>query len=391
MAASYRKVTDQYEFSTGMNVLPQSQQYTDYYDHSRDYKRNFVNYSPRLEYRYKWSRREFLRITLDGRTSQPSINQLQARRNQTSSTSVRLGNSDLKPSFSSNFNINYRTFNDQTYVTLEAGLSARASFNNLVTKRWYSNDMSRDTTMTVNLSGVGNWNANGFFRGSWPFYDNMWYVTSNTSLTYSESDGYTNMRSTDNRLNTTRTYQGSEQAGIAYRGEKLNVELRGNYNMRYSEATISSNNLGTTHQFGVTSHLTAYLPLDFTFSTDFNYIGRRGFSAGVTRNQSIWNAQLSRTFLQKKNLSAFVKVFDILREKSSISRSVSATSIVDRETTVLGQYFLLGVSMRFNRMGGNRQRGRGGNFNGGGPGNDRPRGGGFPMGGGGERFNEFDN
>ena len=192
------------------------------------------------------------------------------------------------------------------------------------------------------------------------------------------------------QLNTTRTYNGSQQAGIAYRTEKLNVELRGNYNVQFSEATVStSSNLGTTHRFGVSANVLARLPWDFTLSSDFNYTARRGYSAGLTRNQSIWNAQLSRSFLQKKNLSAFVKVFDILHEKSSISRFVSATSIVDRETTVLGQYFLVGLSMRFNRMGGtNRQRG--GNFNGGGSGNNRQRGGGgFPIGGG-ERINEFD-
>ena len=393
LSVSYRKSTDTYNFSAGMNVMPQSQEYKDYYDHTRDYKRHYVNYSPRLEYRYRWSRHQILRITLNGQTTQPSMNQLQARKNQTSASHVRLGNADLSPSLSTNFNANYRSFNDQTYVTYETGLSARASFNNLVTKRWYSEDLRMDTTMTVNLSGIGNWNANGFFRGSWPFYDNMWYVTSNTSLSYSESDGYASLKSTDAQLNTTRTYNGSEEAGIAYRGEKLNVELRGNYNVQHSEATITTNNsLGTTHRFGFSTHLTAYLPLDFTLSTDFRYTGRRGFSAGVTRNQSIWNAQLSRSFLQRKNLSTFVKVFDILRQKSAIARTVNSTGITDRETTVLGQFFLIGASIKFNKMGGGqRPRNRDNDSRPTPPSMDnRPRGG-FPAGGNGFRPNEFDN
>lgn len=370
LSAQYRKTTDMYNLAVGMDFLPQSQQYTDNYDHTRDYKRHYVNYAPRVEYRYNWSRRKNLRITLNGSTAQPSMNQLQARKNQTSATHVSLGNKDLDPSFSGNFTARYRSFNDETYNTIEASLSARATWNALATKRWYSDDLRTDTTMTVNLAGLGSWNVSGSFRGSFPFYDNLWYVTTQTNFSYSESEGYASIKSTDAQLNQTHTYGGGQNAGIAYRGEKLNIELRGNYNIQYTEATIvTSRNLGATHRFGVSSHLTAYLPWDITLSSDFSYSARRGYTAGLTRNQCIWNAQISRTFLKKKNLSAFVKVFDILHQRTNISRSVSATSMVDRETSILGQYFLVGASMRFNRMG--ARGGRGGNGSGG------PRGGGY--------------
>ena len=350
--ASYRKVTDMYNFSAGIDFLPQSQKYEDAYDHSRDYTRHYVNYAPRIEYRYNWTRRKNLRIVLNGETQQPSINQLQARKNQTSATHVSLGNPDLDPSYSTKFEARYRSFNEETYASIEGGLTANAAFNSICSKRWYSEDLRNDTTMSVNVAGLGNWNVNGYFRGSWPFYDNLWYVTSNTSLGYRDNQGYASIKSTDALLNHTRTYSGSEQAGIAYRGEKLNIELRGNYSIGYTEATmVSSGNLGTTHQFGFVTNLTARLPYDFTVSSDFRYTGRRGYSSGLTRNQSIWNAQLSRTFLTKKNMTAFVKVFDILQQKTALSRSVTATSLTDRETTVLGQYFLVGASIRFNNMG----------------------------------------
>ena len=362
LSASWRKVTDTYNISAGMDLLPQSQKYTDYYDHTRDYKRHYLNWSPRIEYRYNWTRRTNLRITLNGQTQQPSMNQLQARKNQTSATHVSLGNKDLDPSFSTNFTARYRRFNDDTYSNIEIGLSARANFNSLASKRWYSEDLRTDTTMTVNLPGLGNWNTNADFRGSWPFYDNLWYVTSTTNLGFNETQGYASIRSTDAQLNHSRTYSGSEQAGIAYRGEMLNVELRGNYHVQHSEATImTSGNLGTTHRFGISTNIQATLPLELILSTDFNYTARRGFNSAIRRNQSIWNAQLSRAFKQPKyTITGFVKVFDILHQKSAISRSVNATSMTDRETTVLGQYFLIGASLRFNRMGGRGGRQGGG-------------------------------
>jgi len=388
LGLSYRRITDHSNTSIGMDLLPNSQQYTDYYDRSRDYNRHYINYSPRAEYRYNWDRRTNLRITLSGSTSQPSIFQLQARKNQTSATHVSLGNKDLRPAFQTRFSTRFRTFDQETYRTLEASINASANFNSLVSKRWYSPDLRTDTTQTVNLSGLGNWNVSGDFRGSFPFADNQWYITTEVSASYRETMGYANLKSTDNQVNHAKTSGIGQRYGIAYRGERLNIELKGNYQFQHSSATVvSSGSLGSTHQFGGSLNVSATLPYSWSVSSNISYTGRRGYAASLTRNQTLWNAQVSRAFLKRKNLSAFVKMFDILHQKSSLSRSVSATALTDRETTTLGQYFLIGCSMRFNQHGGRRggggPRGRGGerpgmDFNpremGGGPGP-----GGFPM------------
>ncbi len=392
---SYRTTQENYNLNIGIDVLPQSQEYEDKFDHTRDYKRHYINYAPRLQYRYNWDRRTNLQINYRGSTSQPSMNQLQARKNQTSATHVRLGNKDLDPSFSNNLTIRYRRFNEETYSSIEASLNGSASFNTLSSKRWYSENLRTDTTITVNISGLGNWSVNGSFRGSYPFYDNLWYATTSTQINYQENVGYANLRNTDSRLNHTRTTSARQQAGIAYRGEKLNVELRGNYNIQYTEASIAANNnLGATQNFGGRFNVQYLMPWDITLSSDLNYTARRGYSAGIHRNQTIWNAQISKSFLEKKNLTTFVKIFDILQEKSSISRNVSATSLEDRETTVLGQYFLVGLSMRFNKMGPGRGNGRG--FRPSGGEGENPRGNysdrrsnGSPENGGGRRQREY--
>ena len=404
LSVSYRRVTQRSNASVGMDLLPNSQRYTDRYDHQRDYSRYYMNYAPRIEYRYNWDRRTNLRITLNGQTSQPSMDQLQARKNQTSATHVSLGNQDLDPSFQTKFSARFRTYSQETNRTLEASVNAQAHFNTLATKRWYSPDLRTDTTQTVNLSGLGAWNVQGAFRGSFPFADNQWYITTDTQLGYSEGVGYANLKSTDTEVNHTHTTTASEQAGIAYRSNWLNVEVKANYRLQYTEATIvTSGSLGATHTFGGRLNVAAHLPWNLSLSTDLSYTGRRGYSAGLTRNQTLWNAQLSRSFLERKNLSAFIKVFDILHQKTSLSRQISATAITDRETTTLRQYFLLGCSIRFNRHGGRRGEGRsegrgegrrdmppddgprgsGGEGSHGGRGGEGPRGGGGGFGGSG--------
>ena len=355
LSASYRYVTERVNASLGMDLLPNTQRYTDLYDHSRDYKRSYMNLAPRVEYRYNWNRRKNLRITLNGRTTQPSISQLQARKNQTSATHVTLGNQNLEPSYQTNMQVRYRANDKETGRTMEASMQASAQFNTLATKRWYSADLRTDTTMTVNLDGLGAWNVQGEFRGSFPFADNHWYVTTYTTLAYRESVGYANLKSTDTQVNHIHNFTAGENASIAYRNDRLNVELHGNYHFAHSKATVmTSGSLGTTHQFGVSCNISAQLPWNLSASTSIAYTGRRGYAAALSRNQTLWNAQLSRAFLQRKNLSAFVKVFDILNQKTSVWRTISATSVTDRETTTLRQYFLVGCSVKFN------QRGRGG-------------------------------
>lgn len=389
VSAHYRIIDGNYNLRVGMELLPQSQSFTDYFDHDRDYHRTYINYSPRAEYTYTWSKHRQLRMTLNGRTQQPNANQLMARKNQTSATSVRLGNKDLDPSYSMNYDARFRNFNEENSHSFEINVRAGASFNNLASKRWYSNDLRVDTTMTVNMKGLGSWNASADFRGTYPFANNLWQFTTYTNLSYNERQGYANQRSSDVEINRSTTTNLRQQLGLGYRQSKLQVDLNGNYNLEYTQASImTSGNMGATHNFGGSLRINAHLPWDLVFNTDFNYSGRRGFSSGLARNQSIWNAQISRLFLEKKNLSAYFKIFDILQQRSSFNRNISDTSMSDTETRVLGEYFLIGFNFRFNTRPGQNRGGRGGdrgNFQA--PEGGMP-GGGFGGGGfgGGRRF-----
>lgn len=371
--ASYRKQSDKYNARIGMEFLPQTQEFTDYFDHDRDYHRTFVNYSPRAEYTYMWSRHRQVRMTLNGRTQQPSANQLMARKNQTSATHVTLGNKDLSPSYTLNYDARFRNFNEDNYHSFEFGLRASASFNNLSSKRWYSFDQRTDTTMTVNLDGLGAWNVSADFRGTYPFANNLWQATTNTQIGYSDSQGYASQKSSDSEINHSQTTSLRQEAGIGYRHAKVQVDLNGNYHLQYTEATIMrSGNLGATHNFGFSLRINARLPWDLVANTNFNYSGRRGFSSQLSRNQSIWNAQLTKNMLEKKNLSFYIKVYDILQQRSSFNRNITATSFSDTETRVLGEYFIIGGTYRFNTnpsQGGGARGGRGnGGFEGGGGG-----------------------
>ena len=124
---------------------------------------------------------------------------------------------------------------------------------------------------------------------------------------------------------------------------------------------------------------------DMQFSSDISQQSRRGYDdASMNTNELIWNAQLSQNFLKSKNATVRVQWYDILRERSSISRNLSATSRTDSWNNAIHSYVMVTLSYRFNLMGSKEARAAG--FNGGG-GNRGPGGpGGWGGGGRGGRF-----
>jgi uncharacterized membrane protein YgcG len=92
----------------------------------------------------------------------------------------------------------------------------------------------------------------------------------------------------------------------------------------------------------------------------------------MNTTELIWNASLQHAFLKKKNLIVSAHWYDILGERSNISRSISATSRTDSYTNAIYSYVMFRISYRLNLLGGKSSQGSG---------NRRGPGGGFPGGG----------
>ena len=109
----------------------------------------------------------------------------------------------------------------------------------------------------------------------------------------------------------------------------------------------------------------------------------------MNRDEWIWNAQLAQSMFKGKATLSF-EMYDILHERSSISRSVSSELTSVYAYNSINSYCMVHFIYRFNLFGTKNSRGNGnrggfgGGFGGGrGPGGPPPGGG---FGGGGRRF-----
>ena len=114
-------------------------------------------------------------------------------------------------------------------------------------------------------------------------------------------------------------------------------------------------------------------------ASDLNYTASKGYAEGFNENQWMWNASISYQFLRDRSATLMLKVYDLLQQKQTVSRTVSANYIDDIEYNSLTRYFMLTFTYRFNTFGkGNepesRNRGPWGGPGGYGPGGPGPRG-----------------
>ena len=402
---TWRRTTDKYNLNLGVMLQPQSQKLS--YRHlglDTIAKRSVTNFTPTLDFRYRFNKQKNIRLNYRGRTSQPSMEDMMPIVDDTDPLNIRMGNPYLKPSFTQDFSLRYNNYIQSHFNSIMAYINysnTRNSVSNMVT---YDEKTGGRLTQPQNING--NWNVRSSFMYNASIdTTGVWYVNSITNFGFVNSVNYVNLDRDDTaEKNYTRTTSLSQRLGMSYRNEWLEVELNGQVDYAINKNKLQPNtNMNTWNiQYGTDITITA--PWGTGFSTGAHMTSRRGYSdASANTNEFIWNAQISQSFLQGKPLTVSLQFYDILNQKSSFSRAIDANSRRDTWYNSINSYAMLHVIFRFNAFGGkearqqmregNREGGqeRGGNREGGGGqggwrgGN---QGGGFGGGGfgGGRRF-----
>ena len=72
-------------------------------------KRSVLNFSPTVNFRYKFSKRTRLQIVYRGKGRQPNVRDLQPVVDRTNPLNIRVGNPSLKPSYTNTFTLNFNS------------------------------------------------------------------------------------------------------------------------------------------------------------------------------------------------------------------------------------------------------------------------------------------
>lgn len=368
----------QYNLTIGGNVQPQINT-VDYNKGTKHYdvRQSVVNASPNVNFRYKFSRQESLRFQYGGNTGQPGITDLiPDTLSNANPLNIRLGNPNLKPSFTQNLETSYQKSIIEFQRSYSANFNFHTTQNSVSSRTEYNEETGGRVTRPENINGNWNWNAsfnyNSAFRKNQKF---RWNTNTQGSMTNNVSYYYNSDKETVK--SRTRGAHVSEHLRFTFRNDWLEANVQGT--IRYNHSRNSSNSASNldTYTFNYGGNIVIQAPWGFTFSTDLGQHSRRGYSdESMNTNQLIWGAEISQRLLPKKNLTISVRAVDILNERDNVYRNITSTARTDTRSQMIHSYWMMHVTYRFGKFGGRNKKGPEGGDG------ERPRGEEFHEGGG---------
>lgn len=380
-SVSLRFIREKYQLSAGMSFQPQHSLLS--YkrgDYMIDTARNVFNFSPNIDLRYRFSKVSQLRFMYRGRSSQPSMENLLPIVDNSNPLNIRVGNPGLKPSFTHNMRLFYNTYNAE----LQRGIISHVNFsvtqNSISNSTIYNEQTGGQTTIPQNING--NWNAFGMFGFNTALKNKKYTINTFTNINYANNVAFLyNEDTKHNDKNTTTGLTVGERLNGAYRNDWFEFGLNGSisYTAERNKLRPENNQGPYTFSYGALTNIT--MPWKMTLSTNITNQSRRGYTdTSMNRNELIWNAQLSQTFLKGAATVSF-EMYDILKQQSNISRSLTADARSVSQYNGINSYCMLHFIYRLNIFGNKEARqGMDGRRGPGGPGGHR---GGF---GGGRPF-----
>ncbi len=346
----FKQVKPKYTYDVGIAAVPSSSKSIDLIDSERNIpKRTVFNIAPYFRYRYKLGDQTSLRIDYRGRSTQPSMTQLQPVADNSDPLRIVVGNPNLKPSFQNTLRARFNDYNVEKQRSIMAMVHGRYTVNSITSATIYHENGGQTTTYR-NANGV--WDIAGMFMYNTPFRNKRWQLNNFTRISYANEVGYSQEHTdTDFLRNDAGSFSATEHLGIAFRSDYFDAELRGKYRYGLTTNSLPNQKNQSTHDYGGTLNLNGYLPWSITIGTDLTYSGLAGYSDGYNNESWIWNAQLSYQFLKGKAATIAVKVFDILGQRNNIRRTVTGNYIQDVEYNTLNTYGLISFTYRFNTFG----------------------------------------
>lgn len=350
----FRMVRSKYQLNAGLMLQPLKSHYIqDYQGISVDTTRNVTNFSPTFDFRYRFNKVSNIRINYRATTTQPSMSDLLDIYDDSDPLNITTGNPGLKPSFTQRLRLFYNQYWEKTQRAVMTFLNFQTVKNSISDKVTYDTTTGGRIIRPENVNG--NWSLNGAFMFNTPL-DSLgnWNINTFTNLNYNNNVGYVVLdENSISQKNITKDMTIGERLSGSYRNNWLEIELDGNLQYRHTRNDLQTTANLDTWQFAYGINFNFSLPWNMSIATDLHENSRRGYTdASLNTNELVWNAQISQSFLKNNALTLMIQFYDILRQQSNFSRTVSATSRNDTEYNSINSYAMLHAVYRFNLFAG---------------------------------------
>ena len=325
--------------SAGTSVI-RTENHAFYLNETIDLNKNYFIPNGTISANYSISQSQSVLMMYERKYTIPSGNQVLAVADLDNPLVVRTGNPNLKASTFHFLQTGFSSYNFESDSGYFLHFSTTYFDNQIVGASAYNSSGKQISTFdnvegTYDILLAGEWNKRikkdvNTFGLRFSLYAN-----------YNLNKGFTN-----NQLYEAKAFRLNPGFGFTYEyGELLNIQPYYNFtynDIRYNNTSLSSTS-NTTHNFNV--EITNFWPKNWVFGNDFGYNYNSNISGPYKRDFYLWNTSLSYKFA--KQFTFKVKVYDLLNQNQSTSRTITSTAVVDSESNVLKRYIMFSLLYKF--------------------------------------------
>ena len=345
---SVRLMREKYQLNAGFSMLPQHTELS-YRKNTLDtiIKRSVFNFSPNVNFRYRFSKMSNLQFSYRGNTGQPNIENLLPVTDNANPLNVQIGNPGLKPSFTHNMNFYFNDYQVETQRNISANANFSFIQNSITSIRSYNAETGGWTNTSDNING--NWNANTGFGYNTALRNKKFNIGTNTNFSYSNHVGYLTVDK-DTKKNTTVDMNLTERLTASYRNSWLEIALNGNLSYSWEKDKLRPENNQEPYTYSYGGNVQIIFPWNMTLTTNISNQARRGYAdSNMNRDELIWNAQLSQRLSRSASLT--FDMYDILKNQSNITRRLTASGRSVYQYNGINNYCMLHFIYRLNIFG----------------------------------------
>lgn len=327
---------ENFSISTGLEATQTNFELNDL-DKNTDFKRSYINLSPRTNLQYKINPTTSLYLTYNGYMQQPSIEQLQPVRQINTPLYEVIGNSALRPSFTNSFNLSYNSFKfaaDQ-YISVDLNYGFT---NNAIVVTEIVDEFNKRTSSFINASGNNTIGGNlNYSKG----FSKLNFRTG-LDLGFSKTNSVALLNFTENKASS---MQYNLRGSFSYYTQKLEFSYTPSATLMTGKSSIGEINDGRSLNHNHEISGTMQLPYNMEFNTTFSLTFQpANASFGQDVNTAIWNSYLSTKLLRNQSLEIKLSVTDILNQKIGYNRTIGGNSKSENTFSYIPRYVLLGIN-----------------------------------------------
>lgn len=346
---NYRVRQEKFNYTLGMGIQP-SVLKGESLTRNTSTKNNAFNIFPSARFQYKFSRTKEFNINYNGRSNQPSYNQLQPVTDNSNPQFPVVGNPNLEAEFTSRINLRYNSSNPTTGNTFFSNFNVNFTKDKIVTSTRSINNNS-STNKAIQERGFTNadgyYTINGFYSYSKQLQDKKYVFGLRGMANYNN-----NISFVDDEKNTGRNIVLSQRLQLQIQPNSwLEIVPSVNYTYNRNNNTISKTSNTEIHTWSTAFDSKIYFTKTFLWGTQADKSFNRGY-ANISANPFIINTYLEKQFFKGNTGALRLTAFDLLDESTAISRISNENYTLDSRSNRLSRYFMLTFTMRINKFAG---------------------------------------